>query len=321
VEASRPEPILLEGLSRFLIGHERCGAGFDVAHPSGVGSGRVSITCRGCGESHEYVTATLEVEREVQIERVTAPAAPGSAPGVPADSATAIDAGQAAPPPAAGAGAGPFWRRHGVTIALLALAAAALAFAGYRLATGDEDEPVAATPPASNAAEQPGSPAPANPPAEEPNPPPPPAPPAEPASGSGPATVLVRTSRFTLRIPASWNRGQAQGGLLLSRPGGGVSLAVFFERDRSMSRAEMAAAAADFLARRNPGARITGPRRVTVGGAAGFEVVASGAGPKEAAIGILDGPYRYLLLRREAPGASAAARRQLAAAQDSFRPR
>jgi hypothetical protein len=59
---------MLQGLSRFLVQHERCGAGFDVAHPAGLGSGRVSITCRGCGARHEYATATIEVERELKIE-------------------------------------------------------------------------------------------------------------------------------------------------------------------------------------------------------------------------------------------------------------
>ena len=64
---------MLEGLSRFLVQHERCGAGFDVAHPAGLGSGRVSITCRGCGARHEYATATIEVERELRIEPASQP--------------------------------------------------------------------------------------------------------------------------------------------------------------------------------------------------------------------------------------------------------
>ena len=68
VEARHRQPGMLEGLSRFLVQHERCGAGFDVAHPAGLGSGRVSITCRGCGARHEYATATIEVERELRIE-------------------------------------------------------------------------------------------------------------------------------------------------------------------------------------------------------------------------------------------------------------
>jgi hypothetical protein len=67
---------MLQGLSRFLVQHERCGAGFDVAHPAGLGSGRVSITCRGCGARHEYATATIEVERELTIEPTEAPSRP-----------------------------------------------------------------------------------------------------------------------------------------------------------------------------------------------------------------------------------------------------
>jgi hypothetical protein len=74
MEASRRQPGMLQGLSRFLVQHERCGAGFDVAHPAGLGSGRVSITCRGCGARHEYATATIEVERELTIEPAQPPA-------------------------------------------------------------------------------------------------------------------------------------------------------------------------------------------------------------------------------------------------------
>jgi hypothetical protein len=80
MEASRRQPGMLEGLSRFLIQHERCGAGFDVAHPAGLGSGRVSITCRGCGARHEYATATIEFERELKIETTAPPAQPPSPP-------------------------------------------------------------------------------------------------------------------------------------------------------------------------------------------------------------------------------------------------
>jgi hypothetical protein len=83
MEASRRQPGMLQGLSRFLVQHERCGAGFDVAHPAGLGSGRVSITCRGCGARHEYATATIEVERELKIEpaeRRTQPQPPAPPP-------------------------------------------------------------------------------------------------------------------------------------------------------------------------------------------------------------------------------------------------
>ena len=83
MEASRRQPGMLEGLSRFLIQHERCGAGFDVAHPAGLGSGRVSITCRGCGARHEYATATIEFERELKIETTPPPRRPPPPPRRP----------------------------------------------------------------------------------------------------------------------------------------------------------------------------------------------------------------------------------------------
>jgi hypothetical protein len=83
MEASRRQPGMLEGLSRFLIQHERCGAGFDVAHPAGLGSGRVSITCRGCGARHEYATATIEFERELKIETTKPPRHPPPPPRRP----------------------------------------------------------------------------------------------------------------------------------------------------------------------------------------------------------------------------------------------
>src|SRR3954467_12160928 len=108
MQTSRPQPAMLEGLSRFLIEHERCGAGFDVEHPAGVGSGRVSITCRGCGARHEYLTSTIEIEREVpfQVQAASEPAlgaaATTGAPTVtrgPADAAPA-DPSEASKPPA-----------------------------------------------------------------------------------------------------------------------------------------------------------------------------------------------------------------------------
>jgi hypothetical protein len=104
METSRPQPAMLEGLSRFLIEHERCGAGFDVAHPAGVGSGRVSITCRGCGARHEYLTSTIEIEREVQFQVQSAPETAVGSPATPPKIA-------AAPPPEAPAEAAPVARQ------------------------------------------------------------------------------------------------------------------------------------------------------------------------------------------------------------------
>lgn len=78
---------MLEGLSDFLIRHQGCGVGFDVAHPAGIGGGRVSITCRRCGARHEYTVSGVEVVREVQLDlarpRGREASAPARAPAAP----------------------------------------------------------------------------------------------------------------------------------------------------------------------------------------------------------------------------------------------
>ena len=100
VEARQRQPGMLEGLSRFLVQHERCGAGFDVAHPAGLGSGRVSITCRGCGARHEYATATIEVERELRVEPAHPPEPQESAREIPPRPAPYPDSERRAEAPA-----------------------------------------------------------------------------------------------------------------------------------------------------------------------------------------------------------------------------
>src|SRR3954454_6517531 len=99
MQTSRPQPAMLEGLSRFLIEHERCGTGFDVAHPAGVGSGRGSITCRGCGARHEYPTSTIGIEREVQFQVQSAPETTLESAPQPAQGAQPIRPKIAAAPP------------------------------------------------------------------------------------------------------------------------------------------------------------------------------------------------------------------------------
>lgn len=63
-------------MGRFLVDHEPCGEGFDVSHPGGAGSGVIRLSCRGCKETFEYASVTVEIEREVEIEAVPKGAAP-----------------------------------------------------------------------------------------------------------------------------------------------------------------------------------------------------------------------------------------------------
>lgn len=322
---SRPDPV---GMSRFLIDHERCGAGFEVVHPGGVGSGRVAISCRGCSARHEYATASIEADHARQAEAASVPAlgdrthrAEAEAPTAKAKAtgpARAPTAGsRRSPRPAVGETA-PRRRRpspvglqrsFALTVGLVALALGAAVFAAVRLASGGDEEPVAAPPPVSE--EQLASPpqAPSEPQA-------PASPPPEPAS------VPISTPRYTLAIPKSWGQRTAGGAVRLEpRGGGAVWVQIFHEREPGLGLKGMVAATADFLRSRVADARVSRLERLQVGGDPGFVLRATGGDRRETAVGLLSGRYRYLLLKTVRDDATPArvveAQRVLA----SFRPR
>lgn len=318
MEAHRQQGTL-EGLSRFLVQHERCGAGFDVAHPAGLGSGRVSITCRGCGARHEYVSAQIETERPPETPRPRAPspprrpsappaAEPGRPPREPARAEAAAPApptlpGRARPTPARGrerAGAavlGSLRRSPRLTMLLLVLAAAALGFAVVRLINEDGGRQTGATAPPPAQAPEPAPPPSAaptpvpEPPAEQPGPAPP------------PGTRTLRTERFTIEVPRGWAERTTAGGLLLRPSGGGrVNVQIYFERSPRLSAARMARQTRAYLARTVPGARLFRDR-VPIDGRRALELTARGPGETAVAVNVLRGPHRYLLVRRIFAGA------------------
>ena len=289
---------MLEGLSRFLVEHEPHGEGFDVAHPAGLGSGRVSITCRGCGALHEYATATIEVERELTVEALP-PRTPEAEP------LPAATPGRGRPlredePPRAGR------RSPLVTAGLLALGIGALAFAVVRLATDGSDSPPPAATAPQTAAQQPALP---------PSPPPPAGAPA------APSTAAVTTPAFALRAPRGWAQDTAHGGLLLHpRNGRSVSLQVFFQRRPGLSLSAMTAQTAAFLRSRGA-ASISAPERLQVRGDPAFRITARAGDGALTATGIVHGPTRFLLLSRRRDGVSPALACELTATARSFRPR
>jgi hypothetical protein len=302
MQASRPQPAMLEGLSRFLVEHEPHGEGFDVAHPAGLGSGRVSITCRGCGALHEYATATIEVERELTVEALPAQPAAEQIPSATPGTARPVTTEKRPPRQ--------MRRSRLVTAGLLALAVAALAFAIVRLANdgGSDSSTPLTTVPANTV--QPATP----PPAPEP----PPKPPA--ANGTG-ATVPVTTPAFALRAPRGWAQDTAHGGLLLHpRNGRSVSLQVFFQRRPGLSLSAMTAQTAAFLGSRGADS-ISPPQRLRVRGDPAFRITARTPNGNITATGIRHGATRYLLASRLSDGASGKQRAELTAVEGSFRPR
>lgn len=320
MEASRRQPGTLEGLSRFLVQHEPCGAGFDVAHPAGLGSGRVSITCRGCGARHEYATATIEVEREIKIESADvpqpttplpperAPAAqppsrrrePATPPRRPAPRVGRQPHGKTeAPrrpgisPPAAPGRLRRVWRSPRTTLGLLIVAAVALGFGVVKIVNGGGTE-------GSKPQPAPNLPATTAPTATGPTS----TPPASPAPTPVPsATTTLHTKRFTIDVPRGWTERKAGGGLLVApRRGGRVNVQIYFQRSPGLTLGQLADQTTRFMRRQVPGARIL-PSRIRLGGLPAVEITARGPGETAIAVDVLRGPYRYLLVRRIFAGA------------------
>ena len=78
------------GVAEFLASHQACDAGFDIKRDRSRGSGRLRITCKGCGQSVDYLAAEMAAEPpvdhpEAAADGAGAPAAPSpqpvSAPG------------------------------------------------------------------------------------------------------------------------------------------------------------------------------------------------------------------------------------------------
>ncbi len=361
MEASRRQPGMLEGLSRFLVQHERCGAGFDVAHPAGLGSGRVSITCRGCGARHEYATATIEVERELKIERragpePTPPPLPPPQPEprapIPPRPAPYPESTRLATPRPATDEPLPSGRQ----------------VAADKRPAGGASSAAAAPIPARPAAPHPPRPAAADTafrrfwrspratillvvvaavavgiavvrlvnqgggqtqtthgipsqPQTTSGLPKPSAPVVQPTPTPGPKTTTVRTSRFSVDAPRGWIERTSAGGLLLEPHGAGRANVQIFFQ-RSPSLSE------DLMARQTATflrGEVPGarlfPRQIQIGGRSAHEVTARGPGETAIAVDVLRGPYRYLLVRRIFAGATPHVSLAASRVVLSFRPR
>lgn len=138
----------------------------------------------------------------------------------------------------------------------------------------------------------------------------------------GPAEQLVETDRFSLIVPKSWARGEAEGGLLLAPPGAApVSLQAFFEENPTLTMAAMIAKTGEFLRSRSAGGSLAEPRRLRVDGAPAFELRKPGPLGSQTALGVLAGPTRYLIVEGVDAGAPSSLVAEADRALRSFRPR
>ncbi len=307
--AQRPNP--LNSLSEFLVEHESCGEGFDVAHPGGIGNGHISMTCRGCGQTFDYSLDTIEVEREIEFTPTTiAAGAPPIADG---------------PPPAKGENGGrkdgdsgkPSHRsRDRVLIGtLLVFAIGALAFAAIRLGGDRSSSSGESTTPAPPTAQG------KKPAAEDSGGKQAPEGRAEPSSK--PAKVkLVGTAQYTLSVPGAWTTTDFSGGKLYAPPGSEAgSVLVFSEQNPGLDSREMTERTAEYLSSTAPGGSIQAPRPLRVGGVPGFELRDSGADGTQVARGVFSDPYRFLVIATVTKAASPVLRRDVRRAFLSFKGR
>lgn len=307
-------PVSMERLSRFLVEHESCDAGFDVGHPAGLGNGPISMTCRGCGKAYEYTPGTIEIEREIEFEPVMM-AAPGAPPReLPPASRTPVKLPAGRPPNQQ--------RDRIVAAALLVFAVAAIAFAVVRVMEAREGpaEPAAPTPAATEAKPQPSqaAPQPDTEPAPEAGAP---RPDGSQALVAGPGEKEMKMVRFSLIVPDAWTQRAAEGGTLIGPPGSGpVSAQVFFEENPAVGRSTMIARSVEFARARVGGGTVGAVSRTRVGGDPAFEFRVRGARGSAIVLGVLADPYRYLVVGDIGRAASAAQEADLRRALATFRP-
>jgi hypothetical protein len=324
VEGTGGQTTTLRGLSRFLVEHASCGEGFDVSHPAGLGSGRVTMTCRGCGASHEYATATIEFEREIEFEAVTVEARPRAteprierAAARPARPVGPIRT--KAPSRSSGSRKKALDRSQiAATLALLGTVAVAAIAIWMIRGGGTSSEPVGVTPPATTPAQVAPTP-----PAQAKQPETPSIPPAkQPVRTPVLAKTVITTSTFAVTIPKTWNRGTAAGGLLLTPPGtSSVAVEVFTESDPNLSIEEMGAKTASFLRSRDQGAQVSATGGLRIGGNPAFKLRAIGPTASQTALGVVAGTNRYLAIEKVGTGAPDRAATQADQVLASFRPR
>ena len=291
------------GIARFLSDHQNCDVGFDVRREAGPGTGLLSITCKGCGESITYKAAEageLAAGPVVANEDAGVNAARPE-PEPPPSAEEGFRRARRARRRSQGRGLFPM-----VLIGTLIVAGLVLIAIGV-LRSGDDSEssgPTAITPPETS------TPAEDAPPESQPAP-----------DQQAPAVPLNRREfegRFAIGVPAGWRASRGFSAIVLASPGEAAGIRIFLEPGAEPA-GRLAAGAAGFLANDHSGAQIGKPQPVRLGQQKALSVTATYEGGEEVATVLSFGGYRFLILRRvnsDAPPEVAAA---ADAALQSFR--
>jgi hypothetical protein len=328
------------GIAQFLAEHQHCDAGFDVRRDEAPGSGKLTITCQGCGQTVSYNAAEVgeigafdlpqegpaRVEAPEPADRTPADKGPnGTRPPVRSESSGLVSGGPGPRPAEASRRSGlPRWLVPGLIGLVIAAGVAMIAIGLLRSGgDGETEEPPAPTqaeaPPPAETQQQPTQTQPTTP--ETTTPDATPAPPAEtPATGG----VNLRTrsfGTFSVGVPAGWSASREADGASLEAPGSTAGLTVI-GGSSDLSAIEFARSPETelFLAGRRPGASVGDPKPVRFDGRPGARTIVTYSGSEEQVTFTSQGGTVYALIVRIERGASAQVEDEAAAALASFEP-
>jgi hypothetical protein len=288
------------GIARFLSDHQHCDVGFDVRREAGPGTGQLSITCKGCGESIAYKAAEAgELAAGPQVVNGETDV-PEPAPAEP-PSSTEEGLRRARRARRRTRGRGLTGLLPVIVIGILIAAGLVLIAIGVLRSGDDSDQggPTAITPPEASA------------PAES----------APPAGQQAPGVSLSRRdfeNRFAIGVPAGWRASRGFSAIVIASPDGAAGIRVFLEPGGEPV-GRLAAGAAGFLADDHSGAQIGDPQPLRLGPQRALTVTATYDDGEEVAAVLSWGGYRYLILRRVDGDASPEVSAQADAALRSFR--
>lgn len=281
---------------------------------TGAGTGRLSITCKGCGEAITYKAAEAgELAAGPNLTNgdsghmeIAPPEGDGLrkiATPAPREPKRSTDRSRLLP---------------AILIGLLILTGALMITVGLVRSGGDgrSDDETAA--PATQPTTSETTPAETAPQATETEPP------AQTTPAPAPSTPPVRLKRrdfegrFAMGVPVGWKAGSDEGAILIAPGGSTAAIRVFFEpgADRASDLAE---GATRFLADEHDGADVSGPQPIKLGDEKGQRINATYSSGEESAVVLSAGGYTFLVLLRVDNGASETVAAEGEAALASFR--
>lgn len=291
-------------IAQFLAEHEACDAGFNVERSDQAGSGRLRISCEGCGKSTGYRMA--EAGDMAAGGRVLPP---GTA-GKPYAAVKAADFEQARRIAVRSAENSSAARRIGVPLAVLGICGALLVV-GVAVLGSDDEEP-ANDPEPPSAAVVPDPP-PVDPPAK--------APPAKLTVNGVELERRTFADVFSIGVPAGWEAvDEDDEKAEIEAPDSRAGVTVYFGPS-DLSPIEFASTSELFLAQRHDGAVVGPLYPAKFKGRAVARVRISYDGGEEIATFFSRGGVSYLLLKRVEGNASRRQVREAEATLDSFTPR